>query len=503
MNKLKLLAAAVPLLFTTAYAEDITVTVNGETVEFDQPPVIDNDRTLVPMRAIFEALGAEVIWDGDTRTVTSTKDDTVIVMTIDSTQMYVGENAVTLDVPAKIVSDRTMVPVRAISEALTCEVIWEADTRTVVIMQAIAEPEISATTEPTTEAVQVPLVAAVGLEDDTNIFDPEWLIAKSEINSANGTVKTNANTCATDYIAINAGKSYFAGYYQPNECAYKANYCVKYAFYDADKNYISGEGGDLSKLVKAPQNAAYLRFTVNLAIDSRGCKYIDFMQTDTVPKTFAKSEKVRAAAQTELFKDKKIMLFGDQQANNATVWTNLVDEQIGANVFSVKGLSTLAFTSVVSSSLSAEKTLQTIPADADYLIVFAGFYDWTHSYSLGDEMSSSGGIYDFLGSVKTKWPNTKVIMMTLPTAKYAYDGFTEGGKYNKLGMNTKDYSELIIEACEANNVEYIDISQLWDYDNITEYMKTSDLLSYLYLNENGGKLVADMVVEKLIDMENR
>ncbi len=185
------------------------------------------------------------------------------------------------------------------------------------------------------------------------------------------------------------------------------------------------------------------------------------------------------------------------------VWTNSVDEQIGANVFSVKGLPTLAFTSVVSSSLSAEKTLQAIPADADYLIISAGFYDWMYSYSLGDEMSSNGGIYDFLGSVKTRWPNTKVVMMTLPTAKYAYDGFTEGGKYNKKGMNTKDYSELIVEACEANGVEYIDISQLWDYDNMSEYMKTSDLLSYLYLNENGGKLVGDMVAEKLIDMENR
>ncbi len=225
-------------------------------------------------------------------------------MTIDSTQMQVGEAAVTLDVPAKIVSDRTMVPVRAISEALYCEVIWEADTKTVVITQSST---VSATTEPT----QAPLAATVEIENDTNVFDRKWLIEKSEINSADGTVKTNANTCATDYIAINAGKSCFAGYYQPNECAYKANYCVKYAFYDADKNYISGADGDLSKLVKAPENAAYLRFTVNLAIDSRGCKYINFMQTDTVPKTFVKSEKVRAAARTELFKDKKIVLFGD------------------------------------------------------------------------------------------------------------------------------------------------------------------------------------------------
>lgn len=112
---------------------EISVKVDGGKVYFDQLPQIVNDRTLVPLRAIFEALGAEVGWDGATRTVTATKGETTISLAIDSDQLYVNGEAKTIDVPATIINDRTMVPVRAISEALSCNVEWKSDTRTVEI----------------------------------------------------------------------------------------------------------------------------------------------------------------------------------------------------------------------------------------------------------------------------------------------------------------------------------------------------------------------------------
>ena len=117
-----------------ASAQDITVTVDGSPVAFDQPPVIQDGRTLVPMRAIFEALGATVEWNGDTRTVTSTKDNVVIEMTIDSPFMKVIDYTLMLDVPPQIINERTMVPVRAVSEALDCEVAWDSDSQTVIIV---------------------------------------------------------------------------------------------------------------------------------------------------------------------------------------------------------------------------------------------------------------------------------------------------------------------------------------------------------------------------------
>ena len=113
--------------------KEIKVVLNGHTMEFDQPPVIRDDRTLVPMRAIFEALGAQVMWNGDTRTVTALRPDSIITMQIDSNLMYVSGAPLTLDVPPQLVNDFTMVPVRAVSESLGCKVTWDNDTRTVYI----------------------------------------------------------------------------------------------------------------------------------------------------------------------------------------------------------------------------------------------------------------------------------------------------------------------------------------------------------------------------------
>lgn len=116
------------------WEEDIRVIVNGDEVVFpDQKPAIVNDRTLVPLRAIFEALKAEVAWDDKTKTVTSKKGDISISLAINSDQLYQNGTPKTLDVPAQIMNGRTMVPVRAISEAFNCQVGWDQNTRTVTV----------------------------------------------------------------------------------------------------------------------------------------------------------------------------------------------------------------------------------------------------------------------------------------------------------------------------------------------------------------------------------
>lgn len=122
-------------LRTVLQGSAIPVILNGVELACDQPPVIVGGRTLVPLRAIFEGLGASVHWDGATRTVTSTLDGTTIVMTVDSAVMYKNGEAVTLDVPAKIVNGRTMVPVRAVGEAFGADVRWDDATRTVYVTQ--------------------------------------------------------------------------------------------------------------------------------------------------------------------------------------------------------------------------------------------------------------------------------------------------------------------------------------------------------------------------------
>lgn len=117
-----------------------TVYLDGKEMVFDVPAQIINDRTMVPMRAIFEAFEADVKWDGSTQTVTAIKGETKIVLTIGSSTAYVGENAITLDVPAMLINDRTLVPLRFVSESLGADVQWDGEKKAVTITTKKEEP---------------------------------------------------------------------------------------------------------------------------------------------------------------------------------------------------------------------------------------------------------------------------------------------------------------------------------------------------------------------------
>jgi alpha-tubulin suppressor-like RCC1 family protein len=109
------------------------LTNNGKDTTIDVPAQIINGRTMVPLRAIFEALGADVQWDGTTQTVSSSKGSTDVSLQINSTELHKNSETKTLDVPAQLVEGRTLVPVRAIAEAYDCTVGWDSETKTVSV----------------------------------------------------------------------------------------------------------------------------------------------------------------------------------------------------------------------------------------------------------------------------------------------------------------------------------------------------------------------------------
>ncbi len=130
-----ILAAIFVLIFSmTAFASSIIkVNINGDTLSFTNPPVIQNGTTLVPMRAIFEALGAEVNWDSKTKTVTGTKNDTKILLTINCPNGKKNGQDIKLTVPAKIINGNTFVPLRFISESFDCNIAWNNLTKIINI----------------------------------------------------------------------------------------------------------------------------------------------------------------------------------------------------------------------------------------------------------------------------------------------------------------------------------------------------------------------------------
>ena len=117
---------------TVNYPE-VPVFINGEELISDQPAFIIHDRTMVPMRAIFETLGTEVIWDETNETVTAKKNGTEISLKINDNKMTKNGGKIELDTPAILLSDHTMLPLRAVSEAFGAAVTWDEQNRIVNI----------------------------------------------------------------------------------------------------------------------------------------------------------------------------------------------------------------------------------------------------------------------------------------------------------------------------------------------------------------------------------
>jgi hypothetical protein len=117
-----------------ALAQPIRVMVNGERVRFeDVTPIEMNGRVLVPVRGVLEQLGADVSWRPETQRVIASNDDVTIQLRLGDRRARVNGKDVWLDVPARTYEDRTMVPLRFLGEALGATVRWNEDERTVYI----------------------------------------------------------------------------------------------------------------------------------------------------------------------------------------------------------------------------------------------------------------------------------------------------------------------------------------------------------------------------------
>lgn len=114
----------------------ITVVVDGDYLIFEQPPVIVNGNTQVPMRAIFEKLGSEVLWNAGDKSVTANKGATSVWLQIDNSTAKIKNQEQTLEAAPRMVNGNTMVPLRFVSEALGASVQWDDSKKTITITSA-------------------------------------------------------------------------------------------------------------------------------------------------------------------------------------------------------------------------------------------------------------------------------------------------------------------------------------------------------------------------------
>lgn len=202
---------------------DPMMKVDGIETEIDPgrgtEPVIINDRTLLPVRAIIEAAGGSVDWDQAGNTVTLSYGSDVIRMVIGSTTAYINEEPQTIDTAPVIINDRTMLPIRFIAEGFGFDVGWERETQTVTITVPGTEqgntptadvnsipsenlaglPEVYMTTDISSEALMkiynrlaftpqgnVAVKLSTGEAGNTHYLDPNLI--KNLVQSVNGTI---------------------------------------------------------------------------------------------------------------------------------------------------------------------------------------------------------------------------------------------------------------------------------------------------------------------------
>lgn len=128
-----LLSLLAPGLTALAATPDIQVEVDGALLKLDVPPLLENGRTLAPIRAIAENLGAKVDFENASKKVTVSQPGKTLILWLGKKEATLNGQNLTMDVPAKEVQGRTLLPLRFVGESLDCKVDWLADKRLVRI----------------------------------------------------------------------------------------------------------------------------------------------------------------------------------------------------------------------------------------------------------------------------------------------------------------------------------------------------------------------------------
>ncbi len=128
--------------------DDIKVMLDGEELDTENKVVMHNNRTMLPMREIFESLGAEVSWDESTKRASAKIGDDVVEIADEENVIYLNGEPVSIDVPGFIMDSKTYVPVRAVSEIFGYEVSWDSENGIVIINSSEKKDEEKPTAGP-------------------------------------------------------------------------------------------------------------------------------------------------------------------------------------------------------------------------------------------------------------------------------------------------------------------------------------------------------------------
>lgn len=185
-----------------AAAGTIQIRLDGKNIVCDSPPVIVDGRTLIPARALFEAMGGTVSWNGTAREVIIDVGGVNVKLKIDSKKAYINGTETAMDVAPRIIKNRTMIPVRFVSEAAGCQVSWDGKNRIVSVVSPEKETERKWTTisgiqiSPEGNEATVEADGEIGSYTSFKMTNPSRLVVDikpAKLGPENGTVETADN----------------------------------------------------------------------------------------------------------------------------------------------------------------------------------------------------------------------------------------------------------------------------------------------------------------------
>jgi FKBP-type peptidyl-prolyl cis-trans isomerase len=201
-----------------AFADNrISLAVNGQTIQCSQPPQIINGRTLVPLRDLDDALGAQTAWDANTQQVTVSNTVYNIAMTIGSTTLTVNGQAQTMDVAPVIIGGKTFLPARYVAEALGCQVTWDATSQTVSISNSTTESNSSSqTTQSTATGQQATTPSSTGNAQNVLSRNIQGMTVQ-DVKEGTGKAAENGDQVTVNYIGTLTDGTVFDSSFSRNQ----------------------------------------------------------------------------------------------------------------------------------------------------------------------------------------------------------------------------------------------------------------------------------------------
>lgn len=215
--------------------KEVKVLLDDKSVDFDVPPQIINGRTLVPLRAIFEALDYNVKWYGNEERIEATSDNDTIILYIGDKNIKFNKSVITTDVPPQIIDGRTLVPIRVIAECSGCVVEWDNVNNAVIIKTPIKNTN-SGDNKPETSEKEQPET-----NKKNGISEPEQLSCKASLRKSLMSVGGKYKIVFSVIVEGNGGEGEYMYRYeitQNNKILKKSNFAKENSF----EGELSGSG---------------------------------------------------------------------------------------------------------------------------------------------------------------------------------------------------------------------------------------------------------------------